>query len=129
MAKVYVYRGNEYSMTGLVELSGLSEGILYRRINKEKWSVEDAVETPKSHRQHHHLEPGLGGKRLVVTFVRPIASVIECMQPRLHKEYVAEPSSCSSPASRTKIYYVITLDNGKPLIVYPDEFAVVREVS
>ena len=128
MARTYNYRGTEYSMAGLVELSGLSEGILYRRIRKEGWSVETAVETPRVHRCQH-LEPRWKGKPLIVMFNEPVLSVFSWMQPILHKEYLAKPFDGTLPAGSAKAYYIITLDSGKPLIVYPNEFVVVREVS
>lgn len=42
----FVYKGREYTMTDLVDLSKVSRTTLRARIYNLKWSVEKAVETP-----------------------------------------------------------------------------------
>lgn len=45
---LYEYKGKEYSLKQLAEMSeGLSEATIYQRIKDRKWTVERAVETPK----------------------------------------------------------------------------------
>ena len=43
--KKYLYKGKEYCLRGLVELSFVNESSLRRRI-KQGWAIEDAIETP-----------------------------------------------------------------------------------
>ena len=43
----YNYLGQEMTLAELSELSGLSTGVIYQRIESLGWTVEKAVETPK----------------------------------------------------------------------------------
>lgn len=44
--RLYWYRGKQYMLVELAELSSIKETTIYRRINSKQWTVEKAVETP-----------------------------------------------------------------------------------
>jgi len=120
----YEYRGVMYTVAQLSKISGVSEGIMRKRL-RTGWCVEDAVEIRYEPR-YKVVDESLRGKTLLVYFAMPLASVVSEMQPILHKPYIAVPRNNQERSHRNKDYYVIQLDNGKPLIVYPHEFEVIR---
>lgn len=118
--KMYTYNGKSCCLSELVRISGLSRDMILGRI-REGWSVEDAVDTPKN-----AIPPSMAASVLApvadVFFTAPVPGVFAHMQPTLHKKYRAEMHFVSKKQEVSKRYYIIQLDNGKPLIVYPNEF-------
>lgn len=47
----YDYKGAEYTLKQLCEMTGLSKTTLHMRLHNYGWSVEDAVEVPRYHRR------------------------------------------------------------------------------
>lgn len=45
--KIYEYRGDLYTISGLARLAGVDRATIWHRIRKQKMSVEDAVKRPK----------------------------------------------------------------------------------
>ena len=120
------YKGELLTLQELSELSGLPAVTIYNRVRKG-WSVETAVETPKFITK----QPSSGvpeefenGNIVQAIFTKPLPNVYQHMQPKLFKEYVVEARSCMRAAPS----YFITLDSGKPLIVYPEEFQITRVI-
>lgn len=125
----YCYNGEYYTVADLSRLTGLSISSLYNRL-KSGWNVEDAVETPVEECCTQTLEERWRGKTLSILFHEPIPEVFSEMQPMLEKVYIAIPSIHNGGKEHGgKQHFVITLDNGKPLIVYPGEFEIVGEVE
>lgn len=55
-----------------------------------------------------------------VRFRRPIAAVNSDMQPKVMKEYIMKAVG----SLNAQPVYIVPLENGRPLIVYKDEFEV-----
>ena len=69
------------------------------------------------------------GKTLEVVF-RKRVPVFQHMQPSLGKVYIAEPGvNNTSLRGGCKQHFLITLESGNKLIVYPDEFEVIGEAT
>lgn len=125
----YLYRGKNYTVAELSKLRGLSMSVIHNRL-KSGWSVEKAVETPYDGSSPMAIEERWRGKKLRIVFHRPISEVFQHMQPTLGKEYAAIPCiHATGKSGGCKMNYVITLENGKPLIVYPGEFEIIGEVG
>ena len=56
-----------------------------------------------------------------ICFLNHIPGFFERMQPVIGKVYSAKPHYRQDKL-KAKLYFIIRLDNGKPLIVYPGEF-------
>ena len=56
-----------------------------------------------------------------IRFPRHISSVKTDMQPEIMKEYIMKAIGCLN----SQPVYVIASENGRPLIVYKDEFEVI----
>lgn len=122
----YYYQGHYYTGTELSQISGLSVRCVYSRL-REGWSVEDILKSRQA-RSSDEVEEKWRGKILEIRFRNYVPSVFAKMQPVLGKSYVATPSR--NPKRRKGSYrsfFCITLDNGLPLIVYPNEFEIVGE--
>lgn len=124
--RVYTYKGIEYPITTLAKMSGLSLGNLKRRLDRG-WSVEDAVDTPP--RSTDAEGPTILTQPVLIAFPAAIPGVFDHMQPLHSRVYIAYPHFSEGTKATTKIYYIMTLDNGKPLIVYPGEFKVLAIVD
>jgi hypothetical protein len=121
MRTKYFYDGSYHSISSLERLSGISRTTLTDRL-KSGWSVKMAVTTPAKTRVND-LPPAMYKEGPInVRFTQPILEVFPWMQPTLGKIYKAEPHCPGNTYQKAKLYYVITLDNNKPLIVYPGEF-------
>lgn len=125
--KQYYYNGSYYTGAALARLGGLSKDVVYERL-KNGWPVEYVVETPSE--KAVMVEEKWLGKTLEVKFLKHIPAVFADMQPTLGKVYVAVPGGhVKKYTGKHKQHFLITLDNGKPLVVYPDEFEVIRAVE
>ena len=116
--KLFEYNGVHYTAAELSELSGIKTAIIRQRINSG-WTVKKAVTTPTK------KTPPRTAKReekYRVVFTRPVPEVFKEMQPRLNKVYIAVQHEGHSSKKTNRSFYTITLENGKNLIVYPDEF-------
>lgn len=63
------------------------------------------------------------GKALRIAFNNVIPTLFPEMQPSIGQEYVARPGN-NPTQNRKKDFFIIALESGKPLIVYPDEFEI-----
>lgn len=125
----YAYRGKNYTVAELSKLSGLSMTVIHNRL-KSDWTVEKAVETPYDGTPPIAIEKRWQGKKLEIIFRRPVSGVFPHMQPTLEKPYAAIPCIHSTGKSGgCKQNFIITLENGKPLFVYPGEFEIIGEVE
>lgn len=122
--KIVNYRGQRYTMAKLALHTGVPYDTLRTRLNAG-WSAEDAVSHPMPKKEETSIPAELKGKELIVSFAETLPSVYAQMQPLMGKQYVARPCISSHPTSKIRLSYIITLENGKPLIVYPDEFTII----
>lgn len=118
--KLYKYQGQEMTAHALSKIAVVSETALRKRL-RAGWDVEAAVTTPISE-NHAAVDPELFERDIMVEFTQHINSVKSEMQPTLNKVYRGRMYHGNTNLFRTKIFCVIHLDNGLPLIVYPDEF-------
>lgn len=120
--KNYPLNGKECSVSELVRISGLSRHTIQKRLDAG-WDAEKAVNTPP----HVNVgnEDNYGNRTLSVKFTNYVPGVITSMQPQLGKIYSAVPYNAGADSTRSKMYYIITLRNSLPLIVYPGEFQVI----
>lgn len=125
--KRYWYMGKQYTLQELAKIGNISVSALRTRI-KLNWDIEEAVNRPIEEKCAT-VEPQWKGKRLVVMFTSPLSSVKQDMQPSMNREYIAIPCQCGVSRGRSKEYFIINLENGKPLIVYPKEFEILREAA
>ena len=123
----YFYNGEEHTLTSLVKLSGLSREALKKRLNSG-WDVNTAVETPVrvTMAKEYPREMYANGD-ITICFTEAISHVFAHMQPKLNTPYKATPHQPCGKNLKGKLYYIIHLENGKPLIVYPTEFLWIRE--
>lgn len=127
-AKHYQYKGADYTLTQLAKISPVSGRTIQKRIDAG-WSVESAVETPFTITGEELIPQEYRDKVLEIRFSEPIGTVFGSMQPRLDRSYIARPSPPSRNHNKTRLYYVMELEPGRPLIVYPGEFEIVRAVN
>lgn len=116
----FSYLGKKYSLQELSEISGIKVSSLTTRLRRG-WSVARAVETPVVQPLWSNSE-NANSDKVLIYFDEPIAGVFESMQPRLHTPYMAEKSSNCKRRFDFREYYIIHLENGKPLVVYLGEF-------
>lgn len=122
--KVIEYQGKETTIAELSQISGVPTVMIHNRLH-HGWSVEDAISPP--HKQGNIVRMPLlsefeNGNIVEAVFRQPIG-VYTHMRPRLNKPYVVTAHTTLRNASPT---YTITLENGKILIVYPEEFEIVK---
>ena len=118
MRAKYEYKGKNYTATELSVISGLAADAIRRRINSG-WSVEKAINTPLKKPAQKVVKTEI---RCKVMFLEPIPGVFESMQPKLNKVYIAKQCETTRKSKNNRDFCIITLENGKKLIVYPDEF-------
>lgn len=121
------YKGRMCSVAEISRMSGVPLHMLYDRL-AEGWSVKEAIETPRGSRDPA-VDPQFAGKILKVSFSRYIPSVFRSMQPELNTPYIAYPSTRRNRQKNVRPFYVVNLDVGNPLIVYPGEFTIIEAVS
>lgn len=124
MSNVKKWNWNDkyYTTSELVEISGLPKSTLATRL-RNGWDVATAMNTPVKTKLICASAPEQYAKGTVeIMFFETIPGVFQEMQPTLNKVYTAKPYCAGSDKLKAKLYYIITLDNGKPLIVYPGEF-------
>lgn len=121
MANKYTYRGNEYTLAALAALAGKSKSTLLYRL-ASGMTIEEAVDRPNQNSvRKRPVEEGRPQFRIV--FQCWVPGVFDRMQPRLNKVYVATQFIPEGGCGETnREYYTIPLENGKNLIVYPNEF-------
>lgn len=122
--QIYEYQGVEYSISQLSRQFNIRRDILSRRL-KSGWSVEKAVNTP-TREMMKDFDKELIGKQIPVIF-KSSPPVLPEMQPILGKQYIATVCGTKETA-HSHIYYIITLENGKKLITYPNECYALRAV-
>jgi len=125
-AILYEYNGDYYTIPQLVNMSNNLKADTIRSRIKEGWDIGLAITVPN---REVELDPKWRGKSLMIIFSEPIPSVFASMQPCLNKTYIAQPATPTHTYERSKPYYIITLENGKPLIVYPNEFQIIAEAK
>lgn len=124
--KKWELNGTFYTTNQLVEMSEVDKSTLSKRL-RDGWDVDTAIHTPVQLHKVCPAAPKLYSQGSIdVVFTEYIPGVFREMQPVLNKVYAAEPHCASSHKHKAKLYYIITLDNGKPLIVYPGEFKQVN---
>lgn len=125
--RYYEYKGGAYCLAELERISGISASVIRNRI-KNHWPIEAAVDTPMQN-DEPEIDPRWQGKDLEIRFMEPIFQVFKEMQPTLGKSYIAHPKNERYKNNKSKMYYTITLESGKPLIVYPSEFEIIAEAA
>lgn len=121
--KLYAYRDGIYTIRELLAFSQVKEDTLRSRLN-QGWSVEEAVEAPPcpfGQRERDALVRNDANVRIVFESPLPVK---EEFQPVLHRLYSVD-SFHSTRKTKIKDFCIITLENGRKLITYPNEFRVV----
>ena len=102
-----------------------AEITVQKRKMKNGWEIRTDGKKPNEAKIINAFPPELYAKGNVdIYFTEHISGVFAEMQPVLRKIYEAEPHYRQGK-EKAKLYYIIKLDNGKPLIVYPGEFNLV----
>lgn len=126
---LYFFRGSYLSARELMQYSqGIPLPVLRERL-RSGWDAERAI---RPYVSPDIIDPKWEGKDLLVEFLEPLGNVYPEMQPQLQKPYVAVHSKQPykrREVAKTKRFFVIQLENGKSLIVYPSEFHILGEVS
>ena len=119
--------GEQFTLDELVNMSNnIPKRTLAERLNNG-WDVEVAIQTPATPKMISQDAADLYASGSIdVCFTSYIPGVLQQMQPVLNKVYTAEPHCAGRVKQKAKLYYTITLDNGKTLIVYPGEFVQVN---
>lgn len=129
MAKMYFYNGEQHTLTSLQKLSSVSCRTLSDRL-ANGWDVEKAVTTPRQNEARNGCPPEMyENGNIDIVFEKHIPGVFMEMQPVLDRIYSAEPHRAIGHSMKSKLYYIIKLDGGKPLIVYPEEFQWVKPAA
>ena len=119
--KLYEYNGKEHTLDELAGFSHLPKHVLANRL-KNGWDVAAAINEPDQAKIVDSFKPEMyDNGNIDIFFTRHIAGVFQEMQPELGKIYSAEPHY-QKGKMKAKLYYIIWLDDHKPLIVYPGEF-------
>lgn len=122
----YEYNGEYYTISQLAAMSNnLSAETIRTRI-KDGWDIDLVLSIPSG---EVDVDPKWKGKTLEIMFTEPVPTVFAKMQPLLNKTYIARPSTRIRTYEKARSYYIITLENGKPLIVYPNEFHILAEAK
>ena len=123
--ETYFYNGEYMTISQLMEHSqGISENQVRARL-RNGWNVEAALAPILD---ENFLDPKWDGKDLIVIFRKHIPDVFSRMQPVLNKPYKAQ---CNIPYHKasSKQFFVITLESGRKLIVYPRDFEILGEAT
>ena len=118
--KRVAYKGEMLTLSELSALHGVPASTINNRLTRG-WDIEEAITVPGRKGTIAPLPPEFKDGNIVeVVFRRPLG-VFAHMQPRLNKRYVvtAHASIHANPV------FTITLENGKRLIVYPEEYEIV----
>lgn len=127
--KKWEWNDTYYTTAELVAISGLPKSTLATRL-RNGWDVDTAMATPVKTKLICTTAPEQYAKGTVeVMFFETVPGVFQEMQPTLHKTYHATPYCAGSHKQKAKLYYIITLENGKPLIVYPGEFEITGKTA
>lgn len=114
--------GTSFNADELASLSGLPPSVIAARL-RDGWDVDAAVTTPvKQNLICQDAAKMYACGTANIRFTEHISGVFQEMQPTLNKIYIAEPYCAGNNKQKAKIYFIITLENGKKLIVYPGEF-------
>ena len=120
----YFYQGRYMTIDVLMQYSqGISMNTVLTRL-QDGWDAEAAL---KPQKPEGELDPKWHNKDLVVSFAKTLGGVFPEMQPQLNKPYVAYYNRQTYSKHSAKHFFVIHLENGKKLIVYPHEFNIIRE--
>lgn len=127
-AKIYMYQGKAYNIHQLAEETGISEGILSSRIS-DYVPADTVIPQIQKEQQQKEALKNMVGKPLVIVFRRALSSVFPDKQPKLNTQYVAMPQRKIPKVLNCRMFYIVTLDDGSPLIVYPEEFEIIGEAD
>ena len=120
--KRFEYKGELLTLSQLSAINGVPTTSINNRM-MNGWDIEDAITLPVTPSKQLRPLPAMfaEGRVVEVIFRNYIPGVYNHMQPKLMKRYrlVALPSKARDPI------FTIELENGKPLIVYPNEFEIV----
>lgn len=128
--RCYGYNGGTYTIPELARLSGIPYSTIYARL-QDGFSIEEAVSPglKRCDARGPVVDKKWDGKTLEVVFHKRVP-VFQHMQPSLEKVYIAEPGvNNASPRRRCRQHFLITLESGNKLIVYPNEFEVIGEAT
>lgn len=124
-SETFLYNGVEYTLAELANISHLHRDTILNRLSKGV-SIEEALEMPPGQLPYHNREDI--GKTIPIVFQQPLPSVYGAMQPVLGKQYMATIHGRQTGSNNLcKVFYIIQLENGKPLITYPGEFRVIEK--
>lgn len=117
------YDGQKYTVSDLAQKFNINKRVIYGRLYAGL-TGEDLVRP--SVRRSPCVAPGWAKKTLVVQFPASLSRVTGPMQPRLGVDYIATPGHDVTSLSARQ-FYIVTLENGWPLVVYPNEFTIIKE--
>lgn len=110
------YQGKKITMAEISRMTGIGEKAVRNRI-KNGWDIEKIIKTP-ARKTTRKQEPEF----VEVIFRKPVPGVIKSMQPILNQPYVAQRGvQYDDPRLLFHQFYIVKLENGMPLIVYPKE--------
>ena len=117
--KLYEYQGEMYTLQDFSEMYGVPVRTIAHRLYSG-WKLEKAIMPQKRPKKGETELPQefANGNIVKAIFPEPLSSVFAHLQPKRNKEYVVEARECYRAAP----CYLITLESGTRLIVYPDEF-------
>lgn len=120
--KLVEYKGKMCTLIELSKIHGVPVTAINNRLSRG-WDIERAISEPAQQKKLTKLPPEFADGNIVeAIFMHPIPQVFAHMQPRLNKRYTV---TAHTSTVQMTIVYTITLENGKQLIVYPNEFTVV----
>lgn len=122
----YSYRGELHTARRISNFSNVPLDILLKYL-PECDTGDEAIIRAREEISGHKIttEP----KYITIVFRKYIEGVKASMQPQLNTEYTATPQRCPAEVMPQNEYFIISLENGRPLIVYPREFEVVHHTA
>lgn len=124
---VYECDGGLVTVAEMAELTGLSETGVRNRL-KRGWTAKEIVSKPSTRSRAKDQLGDSMVEPIEIMFERHINGVYASMQPKIGKVYEAYPNK-EQYEYHQRAFYIIMLDNGKPLIVYPNEFEIAEKAK
>ena len=122
--ETFFFRGEMRTTKEIAEFSkSISPNTVYHRL-KDGWDPERAILPDLADTV---ISKEWEDKDLLVSFPHPLGGIIPSMQPICNKPYIAYHNRPSASKQSLKHFFIIYLENGKPLIVYPHDFQILGE--